>query len=330
MQREGRRASAREYLTRTAGGRRVALHVSSRVSRVIVERGRATGVEVVSGGRRRTLAARSEVILCAGAVRSPQLLMLSGIGPESALRRAGIPVIVASDGVGANLQDHVRVPVVRALDGPSPSSLPALARAGFEYLRARRGLLTSNVCDAGAVVRLEGDEVPSLRLVCQWHVRRGGWGRGPAMSIDVVLIDPFSRGRVSLGSPDPAGAMDIDPAYLADARDLERIVRGIALARRIAGTRACVDAGVGRELEPGARDLHEHARRSATSAYHVAGTCRMGTDEGAVVDPWLRVIGVEALRVVDASVMPRTVAGNAQAAVLAIAERAADLIGRES
>jgi choline dehydrogenase len=146
------------------------------------------------------------------------------------------------------------------------------------------------------------------------------------MSVEVVLIDPGSRGRVSLTTADPDGPMAIDPGYLTDARDLERLVRGLTLARSIAETGACRRAGIGRELAPGAADPADHVRRHLTTAYHAVGTCRMGTDGSAVVDPELRVIGVDGLRVVDASVMPRPVAGNAQAAVFAIAERAADLI----
>jgi choline dehydrogenase len=185
-----------------------------------------------------------------------------------------------------------------------------------------RGLLTSNVADAGAVVHLDDPRVPALRLVCQWRARSAAGE--PAVSFEVVLIDPFSRGRLTLGSR--AGAPAIDPGYLTDARDVDRLARGVALARRIAASDPCRRAGVGVELDPGAADVVSHLRRTATTAYHVAGTCRLGSDPDAVVDPWLRVAGVEALRVVDASVMPATVAGNAQAAVLAIAERAADLI----
>jgi choline dehydrogenase len=323
-QRNGRRASARDYLSRTPGGARVAVHVASRATRVILERGRAIGVEAVMDGARRTFRARREVILSAGSVRSPQLLMLSGIGPPDSLRRAGVDVVVEREGVGSNLQDHLRVGVVSRLARSSLSTIPALASAAGEFLLARRGLLTSNVCDAGAIVHVDGAPVPSLRLVCQWRAAAANGQR--AVSLEVVLIDPFSRGTLSLTSRDPDAPMAIDPGYLTDARDLARLERGVALVRKIAATRPCRSAGIGDELEPGEGDVAAHVRRFATSAYHGVGTCRLGTDPDAVVDPWLRVAGVDGLRVVDGSVMPTTVAGNAQAAILAIAERAADLI----
>jgi choline dehydrogenase len=193
-----------------------------------------------------------------------------------------------------------------------------------EYLLARRGLLTSNVCDAAAIVRPAGCTVPPLRIVCQWRARPEA--RDTCISFETVLIDPSSRGRLSLAAAGSDEPMLIDPGYLTDGRDLERLAEGIELARAIAASPSCRKAGVGQELGPGGDDVAGYVRRHANSAYHPVGTCRLGTDQLAVVDPRLRVVGVDGLRVADASVMPTTVAGNAQAAVLAIAERAAHLI----
>ena len=324
-QRRGRRSSAADYLRHTAGGARVSVHLGSRVVRVLMDGGRATGVALANGRTMSRIRARREVILSAGVARSPQLLMLSGIGPADALRRAGVDVLVDNPDVGANLQDHVRVQVVREIAGPRPTRVAGLVRAGVEYLGRRRGLLASNVCDAGAVVRLaESDQVPALRILCQW--RAWPHERASFIALEVALIDPRSRGRLSLASNDPDDPITIDPGYLTDARDFERLARGVDLTRAIGASAPCRRAGVGREVQPADGDVAAHIRRHANSAYQAVGTCRLGHDRWAVVDSRLRVTGVAGLRVVDASVMPTTVAGNAQAAVLAIAERAADLI----
>jgi choline dehydrogenase len=324
-QRHGRRSSAVDYLNRTAGGARVSVHLKSRVTRVLFEKGRASGVEVSRRPGIERMHARREVIVSAGIVRSPQLLMLSGIGPADGLRRLGIDVVVNSPGVGANVQDHLRIPVVSHLARRRPTRFDRLIRAAFEYLLSRRGLLASNTCDAGAIVLLGGsDEVPALRIVCQWRALPDE--RDTFVDFEVVLIDPRSKGRLWLTTRDPDGACAIDPGYLTDPWDAERLTKGVELARMIAASPACRKAGVGREIQPGDADMATHIRQRANTAYHAVGTCRLGRDALAVVDPYLQVVGVLGLRVVDASVMPTTVAGNAQAAVLAIAERAADLI----
>ena len=323
-QRGGRRSSAGDYLHLTPGGKRVALHLRHQVVRILTEDGRATGIEVAGHGTVRRLHARCEVILCAGVIRTPQLLLRSGIGPGDALRELGIPVRVENPGVGANLQDHVRIPVVRRWNRPRPTRVCSLVRAAVEYLGAHRGLLTSNVCDAAAIVRRAGDPVPSVRIVCQW--RALPTARDACLSLEVVLIDPASRGRLWLEANTPGHPLAIDPRYLTDARDLDRLVEGVGLARAIADSEPCRRAGVGPEILPGPHDVATHVRRHANSAYHPVGTCQLGTGQSAVVDLQLRVLGIKGLRVADASVMPTTVAGNAQAAVLAIAERAVDLI----
>jgi choline dehydrogenase len=292
---------------------------------VLFEGTRAVGVEFGSAGRAHVVRAEREVILCAGVVRSPQLLMLSGVGPADALHAAGVRVVADRGAVGANLQDHVRVPVVRALARPRPTRAASLMREALTYLAARRGLLTSNVCEAAAVVH--GDRssvVPQLRIACRWRAMPAE--PGTLVDFEVTLIDPASRGRLTLTRGAPSHAPTLDPGYLREARDRAALEHGIALAREVAASAACRAAGVGDEFIPGRADLAAHIRLHADSAYHGVGTCRMGSDDSAVVDPALRVNGVDALRVIDASVMPTTVAGCAQAAVVAIAERGADLI----
>lgn len=324
-QRRGRRTSSVRYLHPGPDLGLPTAWLGSPARRIVFERGRATGVEIgVSRGDRVIHAAR-EVILCAGVVRSPQLLMLSGVGPADALERLGIAVVADRPGVGDNLQDHVRVPVAYKCAGPRPTAPAALVRGAIRYALTRRGLFASNVADAAAIVRLDpAREIPDVRIVCRWRVlpQHPAW----VVDLEVVAIDPASRGRVRLASADPMQPPRIDPGYLTAAVDTDVLRRGVGLARAIAATPACRAAGIGAELLPGVRETLAHIRQQADTAFHPVGTCRLGGDEGAVVDPWLRVIGVSGLRVVDASVMPTTVAGNAQAAVFAIAERAADFV----
>jgi choline dehydrogenase len=324
-QRNGRRTSSERYLHPGPDLGPPTAWVGNPVTRIVFERGRATAVEVAASGGHSVIHAAREVILCTGVVRSPQLLMLSGVGPADALRSLGINVVADRPGVGDNLQDHVRVPVAYECAGPRPTSPPAVLRGAIQYALSGRGLFASNVSDTAAIVRLDAArETPDMRILCRWRVLP----EHPAWVVDfaVVAIDPASRGRVTLVSADPTRPPRIDPGYLTAPEDVEVLRRGVDLARAIAATKACRAAGIGAEVLPGACCALAHIREQADTALHPVGTCRLGGDAGAIVDPWLRVVGVSGLRVVDASVMPTTVAGNAQAAVLAIAERAADLI----
>jgi choline dehydrogenase-like flavoprotein len=324
-QRHGRRTSSARYLHLGPRLGRPTLWLRSPVRRIVFERGRAAGVEVVHSGRPSVIRASCEVILSAGAVRSPQLLMLSGVGPADSIRNLGIDVVANRPSVGANLRDNVRVPVAYECAGRRPTAPAGLVRGAIQYALTGRGLFTSNVCDVAAIVRLNtAGEIPNARILLRWRIlpKHPAW----VVDFEVTAIDPASHGRVTLASADPMRSPRIDPGYLSAAADVDVLGRGVTLARQIAATASCRAAGIGAEVLPGRAQPLVHIRRYADTAYHPVGTCRLGGDGDAVVDPWLRVVGVSGLRVADASVMPTTVPGNAQAAVLAIAERAADLI----
>ena len=215
-QRHGRRTSSARYLHLGPNLGRPTVWLRSPVRRIVFERGRATGVEVAVSGRHSVIRADREVILCAGVVRSPQLLMLSGVGPADSLRSLGIEVVADSPGVGDNLRDNVRVPVAYECAGQRPTSLAALVRGAIQYALTGRGLFASNVCDAAAIVRLDAaSEIPNVRILFRWRIlpKHPAW----VVDFEVIAIDPASRGRVTLASADPMQPPRIDPAYLTAA-----------------------------------------------------------------------------------------------------------------
>jgi choline dehydrogenase-like flavoprotein len=303
-------------------------------TRVVVEGGRAVGVEYRRGGQLRTARATREVVLSGGAINSPQLLMLSGIGPADHLREVGVDVVHDLPGVGQGLQDHPLVPVVwhvrsgRSLfRGESPSGYA-------QWFGARRGPLTSNIAEAGLFFRSDPG-LPEVDL--QMHYIPVKFWRQAEVDPDVdafttavTLVHVASRGSVRLRSASPDRAPAIDAGYLTETRDVDALVCGVERAREIAsgGPIAGVLAD---EFSPGGtvhrpEDLRRSVRQTLESLYHPVSSCRMGTDELSVVDPQLRVHGIDGLRVVDASVMPTLVRGNTNAPTMMIAERAADLI----
>ena len=308
---------------------------------LVFEGGRAAGVTYRYQGREETARAEAEVILAAGAIATPQLLMLSGIGPADHLRERGIYVITDMPAVGANLMDHPAVPVLWST--PSVKGLWESTR-NRDFARWRmthRGPLASNVAEAGGFARSDPRlSAPDL----QWHVlpvayREQGLADPArrAMTVLVTLVDTASRGRVKLASRDPRHRPLIDPDYLSDVRDLNALAVGVRMARDY-GTAAPLSKICAEELTPGDgihtdHELRDFIRRTVVTAYHPAGTCAMGGDVArsasgydSVVDPLLRVRGVAGLRIVDASVMPTLPRGDLTAPVVAIAERAADLI----
>jgi choline dehydrogenase len=341
-QRDGRRWSAADAYLHPARSRpNLEVLTDARVTQVLVAAGRAAGVRYLRRGAEELVRAEAEVILAAGAIGSPQLLMLSGIGPADHLHDFGIIVHADSPGVGANLSDH---PVVTAMWGTprTPGLWEESTTANLARWRLRHsGPLTSNVAEAGGFSRT----LPSLLAPdLQWHAlptpfQREGLADPSTrvLSLLITLVAVGSRGRVWLRSADPRHKPAIDPAYLSDGTDIEPLVEGVRMAREFAAAgplaKICKS-----ELAPGPdvrtdAEVREFIRRDLGTLFHPVGTCAMGGDSRlaaskltSVVDPELRVRGVERLRVVDASVMPVVPRGNTNAPTIAIAERAADLI----
>jgi choline dehydrogenase len=339
----GRRVGTdRGYLWGAPPNLRVLTGVTA--TRIMVENGRAVGVEMVAGRNRRPIGparASREVIISAGSLGSPRLLMLSGIGHAAHLREHGIDVI-ADLPVGDNLHDHLFVPMsYQARGGRSASPLSFAGAAVRECVRPRSTYLAHTLFEAVAFVDSgvrTGSDVPDLQMFIlpmgyPENQDEPGLHLPPDLSLALTLmptmIYPESRGTLRLASTDPFTAPLIDPNYLAEPRDLATLVAGMELVRETLAHPA-VARELGREVLPGSdqigADVAEYVRRNASGVYHPVGTCRMGTDERAVVDPALRVWGVDGLRVADASIMPSIVGGNTNAASMMIGERAAELI----
>jgi choline dehydrogenase len=337
-QRDGARCStATGYLKPVRGRRNLTVHTRAQAERVLIEGGRAVGVAYRHDGRRVEARAAREVLLSGGALNSPQLLMLSGIGPADELARHGIDVRVDLPGVGANLQDHLDVCTVTRCTQRITYDRASEVSAALQYYLARKGPGTSNIAEAGAFLRsrLAEDERPDVQLhfvpaILDDHGRHRLPGDG--YTLHACFLRPRSRGRLRLASADPMAKVLIEANYLSDAGgvDMARMLECLRISRDILAQPAFAPYRGG-ELFPG-DDVREPAaledfiRRKAETIYHPVSTCRMGVDDGAVVDPELRVRGVEGLRVVDASVMPTLIGGNTNAPTVMIAERASDLV----
>jgi choline dehydrogenase len=339
-QRGGQRCSAADaYLASRTENLTVA--TNALVTGLVIEGGRAVGVTFAAAGKQQTARAEAEVILAAGAIGTPQLLMLSGIGPADHLREHGIYVIADVPAVGANLIDHPSVPVLWST--PRLKGLwESTGNRGFARWRlTHRGPLTSNIAEAGGFARSD-PRLPAPDL--QWLVLPVAYREqgltdpaSRAMTVLVELADVGSRGRLRLASSDPRHRPLIDPGYLSDVRDLNALAVGVRMARDY-GTAAPLAKACAAELIPGNavrtdHEMRDFIRGSVVSGYHPAGTCAMGGDIAksasgydSVTDTHLRVRGVTGLRIVDASVMPTLPRGNTNAPVIAVAERAADLI----
>jgi choline dehydrogenase len=340
FQRRGRRWSGADAYLRPVM-KRPNLTLSARAHALALESsdGAVTGVRYRDRrGRVQAARATRETILAAGSIGSPQLLMLSGYGPAEHLSELGIEVVEDLPGVGANLQDHPYCVCIWESRVPESLADAERPKAMAEFLLRRTGPLTSSVAEALAFVRSRpGLPAPDLEFHCgPAYFNDNGFDEydGHAFTLAPVLLTPRSRGTIRLRSSDPLAKPAIRGTHLTEPDDVAALVAGVELARRIAGTGPLAEAA-GREIFPGeavegADALEDDVRRRAELLYHPAGTCRMGADDEAVVDPELRVRGTRGLRIVDASIMPLIPGGNTNAPTIMIAEKAADLIlGRQ-
>lgn len=338
-QRNAQRCSAAHaYLYPALARPNVRLETQAQVTRILIEKGRAVGIEFRRAGAARPerLMAEREIILSAGAINTPKLLMLSGIGPADHLASLGIAPVHDLPGVGENLHDHVDAYVCVRLTEPvsytgADSGVAAL-RHGLEYLLFRSGAVTSNACEGGLFASSDGnDDWPDIQLhfmpaMLPSHQTIGGHG----VTVLCSALRPKSRGRLRLASADPAADPRIDTNFLADPDDLRVNIAALRVGRAVMAAPSFARLNGG-EVFPGPdcdsdAALGDYVRRHAKTDFHPVGTCRMGTDALAVVAPDLRVHGLDGLRVADASIMPAIVSGNTNAPAIMIGERAAEFI----
>lgn len=342
--RNGRRCSAAVAYLRPARRRpNLKIETDAHVASVIFDGTRANGVRYALGGRTVTAVARREVLLSAGALQSPQLLQLSGIGPGSLLHEHGIVVVADRPGVGENLQDHLALRLIYKCTKPITTNDDLRnpwrkAKTGLKYLLLRRGPMAIGVMTAGMITRaLPESATPDIQFFLSTvsaEARGAEPHPFPGFTLVYYPMRPTSRGRVWIRSSDPAAAPAMLANYLSSDYDRCMMLAGARLARRLAGTPSLAPY-VLEELQPGVtvrsdEEVLEAVRNHGSSGYHPCGTCRIGRDERSVVDPRLRVHGVQGLRVVDASVMPTLVSGNTNAATIMIAEKGADLIREDA
>ncbi|RZL37685.1 MAG: glucose-methanol-choline oxidoreductase [Rubrivivax sp.] len=331
--------AARAYLRPHLNRPNLRVTTQAQVQRILFDGRRAVGVEVRVAGVLRRLQARREVVLAAGAIQSPQLLMLSGVGDAAQLQAHGIGVLQHLPGVGANLQDHPDfVFGLRSRDAVNSFGLSARGGLAFwnamrRYRGDRRGMLTSNFAEGGGFLRTSAAQArPDVQLhfvvaAVQDHARKLGWGHG--LSCHVCLLRPQSRGSVSLASADVNAAPRIDPAFFQHPDDLAQMVAGFKLTRELLlqpSLRAHWSGEIWNTETRSDADIEALLRQRSDTIYHPVGTCRMGQGDMAVVDAELRVHGLQGLRVVDCSIMPTLVSGNTNAPAMMIGEKAAQMM----
>jgi choline dehydrogenase len=337
----GERGSVARYYLRDAEKRaNLSVRAETLVTRVLLDGKRAVGIALRQGGREVEIEARREVLLTAGAIASPRILMLSGIGPAEHLKSHGIELVVDSPEVGANFQDHLSTPIWALLKEPISILGQDRGLNGLKHFLQwwffRTGLATTNVVECGGFFDLDGDGRPDV----QFHILpflRAETGRetppGHGVTIQPNLLECKSRGFVGLRSTDPGDAPLFKGAYLSHPDDVATLVRGVRLARRMLKAPSLARL-ITKEILPGEDTpdtddaLEKHVRAYAKTVFHPSSTCRMGSDRNAVVDTRLRVRGIENLRVCDASIMPTLIRGNTNAPTIMIAERAAEFLAR--
>ncbi len=332
-----RHSTAHAFLAPVQSRANLHLITEAMIDRVVIEGKRATGVQGRAAGRALRVSARSEVVLCAGAIGSPDLLLRSGIGDGAEMTRAGVQSVHHLPGVGQNLQEHADCLVICQSQSTTPyglslSALPSRILDVMKYVTRRGGMFSSNMVEAGGFVRSSpAEDRPDLQfhLIPGLKSHRGRMFEiGHGLSLHTCILRPDSRGSLTRTGPD--GPPEIDLGLLEATSDQDRMLKGVKLARQILSSPPLARHGL-TEVIPGAEAqsddaLMDHIRTHTRTVYHPVGTCAMGTGPDAVVDPKLKVRGLEGLRVVDASIMPKIVSGNTNAPTIMIAEKAADLI----
>ena len=336
-------STADGYLKPARGRANLAVETGAHATRIVLDAGRATGVEYRQGGGMRRVTAHREVILAAGALQSPQLLLLSGIGPADHLRERGIGVAHELPGVGANLQDHLQLRLIykctRSITtNDDLASWWRSMKIGAQWLFRRAGPLAIGINQGGLFTRvMPGSATPDIQFhFATLSADLAGAKPHPfsGFTMSVCQLRPTSRGQVRLASPDPFAAPSMQPHYLSTDEDRACALAAMRYARKLAATRS-LSPYIADEYRPGVAaqsddELLAFARGYGATIFHPSGTCRMGNDAMAVVDDRLRVRGLRALRVVDCSIMPTLVSGNTAAPVVMIAEKASDMIGEDA